>query len=216
MNIRNLASGDAVYFCKPEVWNRDKCGHPAITASRLDAGVWDLLMRVLKNPDVLIQQLERRAGKDDDGLRADVDAYERTLNDIKNRENALIRLAATLSDSEQLGEIQAQLAQLSRQRQSAQSAANQARRRLANQQRVLDQLVETVHRFQGLSHRVEEITWEEKRKVIQAFVVGVLVWPKESTPRWHADLRIPEFLSNGDEIDEALLDDAIEKPSVRR
>ena len=138
MNIRNLPNADALYFCKSEVWNRDKCGHPMITARRFDAGVWDLLMRILKNPDVLIQQLERHAGKDDDGLRADVDVYERTLHDIKNREKALIRLAATLSDSEQLGEIQAQLAQLSKQRQSAQSAANQARRRLANQQHMLD------------------------------------------------------------------------------
>jgi hypothetical protein len=50
------------------------------------------------------------------------------------------------------------------------------------------------HYFQAVSTRLEEISWEDKRKVMLAFVERVLVWPAGSPKRWHVDLKIPEFL----------------------
>jgi site-specific DNA recombinase len=212
MNVKNLTNGKAFYRrWRHEKWGDDACNHPVIMCHILDGAVWGLILKILKDPDVLIGELERQQETGDGGLKADLTAYQSTLDSIKQREKALIRLASSLSDTEQLDEIQSQLAQLGKQRQAAQVAVNQAERRLASQQRVGNNLIAMTHYFQALSTRLDEIGWEDKRKVMLAFVERVLVWPAESPKRWHVDLKIPEFLAPAEQ---GTLD--IVNPSARR
>jgi hypothetical protein len=217
MPAKNLSTGGAVYrHQKREKWDAKVCENPIIMCHILDGAVWGLILKILRNPDVLIGELKRQQESGNSGLKADVAAYQTTLGDIKQREKALIRLASSLSDTEQLGEIQSQLEQLAKQRQAAQVAVNQAERRLASHQRVGNNLIAMTHYFQALSTRLDEIGWEDKRKVMMAFVERVLVWPAGSPKRWHVDLKIPEFLAPAEYTQGTLGLDDIVKPSVHR
>jgi hypothetical protein len=112
MLVKNLKNGKALYQRpKREKWDAEVCEYPAIMCHILDGAVWGLILKILRDPDVLIGELERQQESGDGGLKADVTAYQSTLDNIKQREKALIRLASSLSDTEQLDEIQSQLEQ---------------------------------------------------------------------------------------------------------
>jgi DNA invertase Pin-like site-specific DNA recombinase len=202
MNAKNLPDGGAKYWCAPDPWNKEKCGHPAISARTLDGAVWRLLQHILRTPELVASDLAKQQYEDDSTLVSAVDAAKRVLDPLLLREKRLIAMASSAVDEVQAGEMEAQLAQITNLRQSAQQAVNQAQRRLENRQQVEAEIQATAGLLLEWSRRIEETTWEERRVIVRALVEFVRVWPSDRAKRWEIGLRFPKLLPIGLELDE--------------
>jgi type II secretory pathway pseudopilin PulG len=164
-------------------------------SNALDERVWALLCRLLAYPDIVTQELVKRHATSGAALIADVEAYERGLAKIQDSERAGIALAMSAADEVQRSEAQAQLALVAKQRQAAQLALQQAKRRLDNQRRLTANLAVTGQQLRRSSSRLDTATWQDKRKAVQALVKKVRIWPGHGARRWEITIQIPKFVT---------------------
>ncbi len=195
MFVKNLPNNNAKYWCASTPWTKDKCQHPTIATGILDGEVWSWLKIILDDPEVLVRDLRRRYRDDLSGLKSDLEAYQKILEHIQDRERALIRMGSNAADETQLAEIQAQLATVAPQRQKAQQAVREAEYRLANQERVQAGFLDTAAFLYDLARDVDAATYEGKRRAVRTLVKRVLIWPASHVPRYQLELQVPSFLS---------------------
>jgi hypothetical protein len=158
--------------------------------------------------------LAKQQHEDDSTVVSAVDAAKRVLDPLLMREKRLIAMTRCAVHEVQAGEMEAQLAQITNLRQSAQLAVNQAQRRLENHQQVEAEIQVTAGLMLEWSRRIEETTWEERRVIVRALVEFVRVWPADRAKRWEIGLRFSKLLPIGLELDEEDLRHIVD-PSAR-
>ncbi len=166
---------------------RNGCGKVSIMTHLLDDPAWSKVEEVLNRPEVIRERLE--ALRRDDTTRLELELVDRLRARIAQEQAKLARAVAVLDNEDVAAPLLAELANLARQKKSAdgeraeillrRDAGESNRRRL---QEAID-FTEEVRR--QVRAETESLNWEQKRIVLQQLSVKVKVFPANYQPRWH-------------------------------
>lgn len=183
------AGGRRRYRCA----TRDKvdppCPQTVIEQHVIDNAVWERVVTVLKNPEIIARELARLQA--DDPTAQDLDIVERALKDVERQRDNLTRHLALFSNPEaaaplvrQIEALGAQIAQLKQQREHILE-----RRR--GWETAQDRLADLESWCRQVAGRVDTLTYEQRRLALEALGVEVRVFPKGHDPRYCITLALP-------------------------
>lgn len=159
------------------------CRGAHISTAILDAAVWEYVQRLILNPELVAQEVERM--KSDDPVGRDLEAVERA---IAERDAQHRRLLGNLSEFDpgsrtaqagaaQLRAIEEQLDSLQKER-----ALLQAHRR--NWEIVQTQLDDIAVWCRTVESNLTTLQYQQKRDALLALGIQVFVWRQDHEPRW--------------------------------
>lgn len=188
MQARPRSNGRIEYLCAHGKRNGD-CGGCYISGPLLDAATWKRVESILRNPEIVEQELIRlRKG---DPAADDFAAAARVLADIERQSTNIARAIARIDDDDAAAPLLAQLTELKQRRQSMRAEMERIEARHAQwkeTQLALDNLVEWTH---VVGQNLDAMTWAERRLAMDALGIRVTVFPHGQTPRFVISAEIP-------------------------
>jgi site-specific DNA recombinase len=176
------ASGDVhEYTCNRSGVRPTSCDGGAMKASELDDAVWRKITDILTDPATIQTALDRLQG--DDTAAGEVADIERQLSALDRQRRNLIGNLGLLDPGDAVL-VRAQLGQLAEQRSAleARQAVQFEQTELRQAARVqIDQLAAG---FVTVTYNLGQLTYGEKRDVLEALGVTVRLWRQGSAPRW--------------------------------
>ena len=173
------------------------CDNPPIRQDRLDTVVWQEMLRLLEDPDLLQTELDRRreAARTVDPLRQREDGLRRDHTRLaKSMDRLLTAYQESLITLEQLRGRMPEL----RQQEQAIEAELQSLERVASDQGRYLHLVETLTEFRTrLRARAETLDVLERQKILRLLVREILVGPESITIRHSIPVPTSEADGNG-------------------
>lgn len=189
LSITKRADRSHMYRCHPVGRDRHGCPSFGVMAPILDTAVWSRVESVLLEPSVILAEAARRANEDP--FAADIVAIDRRLATIKSQLTRLAKAVATLEDDGAAAPLLVELQSLSEQAKvlTAERVALTARasEHDADQQRLND-LATWCDRVAG---NLPTLTYQEKRTVLDALGVSVVVYRADHEPRWEITMAPP-------------------------
>jgi len=181
--------------------NSDRFGCPpfAVSATLLDAEVWNKVRIVLRDPNVIRAEVSRR--RQEDHFAADLDVVLNRLADVEKRQTNLTRLLGSIEDIDAAAPLVAELRNLAMQKKELESERDMLEERRAAKQADEQRLIGLTEWCTRVASNLEDLTYAERRDVLMALGVSVKVWRKDHQPRWEITMDIREIA--------APLDDAL-------
>jgi site-specific DNA recombinase len=177
------------YRCSTNSSDRYRCPGFAISAAILDTAVWDAIKRLLKHPDLIAAEVERRLASNT--AAQDLTTLDRRLQEVTSRQTKLARLASALDDDDaaaplltELRFLASQKRQLEAERQRMESEATA----VAFEAGKLQDLASWCGR---VASNLETLSYEQKRLILEALDVRARVWRTDHDPRWQLDWSLP-------------------------
>ena len=160
--------GDKYYRCiARERLAEPRCDAPIIAAAKVETFVWNYIVRLLSNPDLLVQKLAEQ-GTGDRDLERELAHIDEQIVGIRRKQEKLLQ--AMLDDSISLPGMREKATELEQQRLGWEKAKQQVQTGMA-MQRDQTQLRETVLRYcKILGNRVESLNPEARQKLLRALV----------------------------------------------
>jgi site-specific DNA recombinase len=173
--------------------NSDRFGCPsfAIAAPILDREVWERVEAVLKHPQVIEAELQRR--QQDDHLEADVAGIDGRLEDIQKRQANLSRVVASIDDADAAIPLIAELRNLAAQRRELEADRETIEERRRAMQEDDQRLINIAHWCDRVAANLGELSYTDRRDVLAALGVSAKVWRKDHAPRWEITMDIREL-----------------------
>lgn len=151
-------------------------------AHLLDDIVWCKVTEILMNPDLVRREMQRIL--DEDRTAADLKVVDRQLKDIEKQQSNLANAIGLLERSDALAPLVNQLEALSERHEQLlrERSQIQSRRSAWEAMRVtLDGFNEW---SATIANRIEQLSFKEKRMVLDALGVYVVVYRSEHNPRY--------------------------------
>ena len=171
-----------MYRCHPVRRDRKGCPSFGVMAEILDRAVWEKAELVLTDPDIIAQEVARRAK--DDGLEEDLIAIDRRLRVVEEQRKRLAKAIASVADDEAVAPLLVELESLASSVKVLRAERQEIQRRAvddaATQQRLMD-LSDWCRRVAG---NLPTLTYHDKRMVLEALGVSVRVFKADHEPRW--------------------------------
>ena len=171
-----------LYRCHPVGRDRHGCPSFGVTAPILDLAVWQRVEQVLTQPEIIAAEVARR--KECDPCPGDVAAVDRRLTTIAEQRSRLARAVANVDDDEASAPLISELCVLAEQAKGLQkeraALLAQASASAANRERLAD-LATWCARVAG---NLPNLTYGERRMILEALGVRVKVYRADHTPRW--------------------------------
>ena len=155
-----------------------KCSSKSLVADEIESIVWSDVQGYIMNPDVIVEQLKRQKKPVDSTLPVRIKDIEQQIRELEREEANLIRMAA------QSREIDiTTLDKLLKENRSHKENLVEYLVQLRTEEefaQTLDKGIGDLKRnLQLVGSRIEDATWEEKRKAVCELVKGVVVTTTE-------------------------------------
>jgi site-specific DNA recombinase len=171
-----------LYRCHPVNQQRYGCPSFGIVSPILDNAVWDKVEAVLTRPAIIAAEVTRRL--ETDAHIADVDALDRRLAILTEQRSRLARAVATVNDEEATAPLLAELKTLAH----ATKVLTGERTALIARATELDvdrqRLADLAAWCSRVAGNLPTLSYQEKRMVLEALGVRVLVYRVDHDPRW--------------------------------
>jgi DNA invertase Pin-like site-specific DNA recombinase len=192
------------YYCNAQRKLRDlDCQCAAIISRKLDDLVWAKIVGVLKNPDIIRQEVERINQEEVPG-QSTLDAIDERIADVGKQTQRQIKLMNSAEDEDTQGKIEAEVKRLSEERKSLQARRLRAEAHFRDAQARREGLSNLLQWTAQTSQRIDAMTWAEKRSVLITLDVTVLLFRPDHEPHIKLSMNLPisGAISFGSEADE--------------
>jgi len=166
------------------------CVPNTINGDALDAAVWATVAAILRDPDLIRQELERMREADPPGT-ADLTALDNQIRGLEKRISGLIETAQFATDSDARRDLAGQIDVLTRQKRNTEAE----RAKMAHLAAVWERDQARLETLTPPSAHVdaELVPWgyTEKREALLALKADVTVNPQGRTPRAVLTIRLP-------------------------
>jgi site-specific DNA recombinase len=159
-----------------------------ISVLRLDRWVWAKVARLLADPDVLAEELERR--RQHDPTELDLEAVDRTLAGLRAQQRNYVDNLGLVS-GQAAALIGAKLAELEREEARLAAERDAILRRQRAWQAAQLRLEDLQRWCYNTGADLDRLTFDERRDVLKALNVKATVYRKEHTPRVVIDVEVP-------------------------
>ncbi|MDP9358529.1 MAG: recombinase family protein [Chloroflexota bacterium] len=172
--------------------NRDRHGCPGfgISTHILDAAVWSRVEAVLRDPELIAAEAERRL--EVDPFAGDLDALGRQIVEIRKCQANLTRIAAALEDPDASAPVVGELRALADQKRSldAEHAALRQRRQAVEDDR--NRLADVAEWCRRVAGNLPALTYQQRRDLLMALGVSVRVWREDGPQRWELTMAVQD------------------------
>ena len=154
-----------------------ECKSLSLNAAEIEAVVWEDIKTFCKNPQVAIQQLRMQRKPYDETLDDKIIEVDRQVAELKRQETNLLRIAASSHEVNTetldvvLGDNRRSLEALRTYRTVLEAEKLKAKS-------LEDDLMNVAIRLSKLGNRIEEATFDERRKAVVALVKNITVVPQ--------------------------------------
>jgi site-specific DNA recombinase len=158
----------AIYRCSSRTRVGKPCGGSSVVADKLEAWVWEHVSNVLRHPEVIAAELERRRAEGpDETLAADLDTTRREYTKRDKKQAQLLQRFTASDDDSFPWEL------VEREKAKFLSAAEDIERRLADQQQSVIQLDALADYCARVSQNLDAFGFAEKRMAYEAFAIRI-------------------------------------------
>ncbi|CAN5521637.1 hypothetical protein BH23CHL2_BH23CHL2_07770 [soil metagenome] len=178
------------YRCCGRQHQADSCPMPRIVAHKLDTAVWEHVRRILTDPQIVADELERM--QQDDSTGRDLSVIDRGLQDLERRKGNLARRISEEERAEIVAPLMTELERLVKQENSLRIEREQAIAQQGIRERALSDLDSLSGWCETIASRIDDLSYDEKRMALTALGVEARVFSsKHDGPRWEISARIP-------------------------
>ncbi len=165
------------YVCRSEVNRYSTCDAPQVSVEAVDDAVWQYVRQLLEDPSLIVAELERQRGQQDDmSVDQGLKAVRNQLGRLAARERRLLSLVLSIDDDAESEDVFRDEQQAIK-KQREQLHADETRLRSRMQQEIVTN--ETVANVDAYCNRVSAnlaaFTLEEKRQALEALNILVTV-----------------------------------------
>lgn len=178
-----------VYRCSSRHAPEGKCGGSSVSASLLEPWVWQQVESVLRNPEIIAEEVRRRQGDGPDPvLASDLEHVRARLARIEKQQAGMgARLRDAVHDAVLWDLLTSELAKMEQERADLQTAVADIETRLAQHQDFKDRLEALSTYCERVRQNLATFGFEEKRLALEALAVRVTVNGRD----WRIDGAIP-------------------------
>jgi site-specific DNA recombinase len=189
---RHTKSG-ASYRCDWGTAARHNCPRPTILAHMIDPVVWDVVAKILKDPDTIAQEVAR--SRDDGSLVRELATLDRMLAQITDKQGRIARRVASIDDEDVAAPLMAELHELAQQKKAIEAERGDLKHRIDDAEADATQLRTMTEWCQSVASNIDALTYAERRMALSGLGVSVRVWKPNTlneqgqpNPRWQIDL----------------------------
>lgn len=165
------------------------CPSFGMSATNLDAIVWEKVVALVTRPEVVLAELEKQ--REDDPTAADLDALTSALDAVRKKQANLGRAVAVLDDAEAAAPLLAELKALGDRKRHLEAEREALRQRQARWQASQDHLLDLQGWVETVAANVHELTYRQKRDLLAALDVNVTLYRADHEPRYAITASIP-------------------------
>jgi hypothetical protein len=173
-------------------WNgatHRNCPTCNVEAAVLDRAVWNHVRALVMHPDIVRQEVERL--RHDDPNAENRAAVTRSLAENTRKRDNLTRALADIDDPDIRAGILAQLTGFSQRIRELQGELET----LAAQSEAWEifqvRLASLTEWLETVSVNIDRLTYDQKRELLSALDVQILLYPSDHTPRWEIRASLP-------------------------
>ncbi len=195
MSTRPRSNGKVEYICRTGNHTLGSCVHPTMVTHTLDEAVWSRALGILTNPAVITEELAKRHGQDP--TQEELATIDATLGRLERQQRVTAQAIASLEDADAAAPLTAQLQHLAAQKRTLHAEREQLVAQATVWAREQVDL-ERVEQWIGtVTAKVAQLTYQEKRLVLDALGFQASVYKADHTPRYviTADLS-PDIVSS--------------------
>ncbi len=189
MYAEPVGRGQHGYRCCSRRYDDGRCGSSSIVASALETWVWEQVVRVLQNPEIITEEVRKRQEQGPDPvMTSDLMHAQQSLAKLVKQQAGLgARLRDAADDPVLWNLLTTELGKIERERADTQAVVDQLESRLAEQQQLIEQL-ETIPTYcERVRQNLGTFTFEEKRLALEALGIRVTVNGRQ----WRLEGSIP-------------------------
>jgi site-specific DNA recombinase len=182
-------SARAYYASDPGPDRHRDCPAFAMSASKLDAAVWEGIKERIAREDVIAAEIERL--RKEDPSTADLTAVESTLAEVTRKQDNLGRALALLDDLDAATPLVAQLKVLAERKRELEAEREMIRTRRDSWQAAQSQLVNLQQWVRTVAENMDDLAYDDRRDLLRALDVRVKLYRKDHQPRWEITASLP-------------------------
>lgn len=156
-----------------------KCPADSLIADDIEEIVWSDVQAYIKNPDIIIQQIDNQLKPAIQSLPYQIDEVKQQIAEIDRKETNLIRLVAE-SHEINLEKVDEMIREYQEQKKSLYEYRNQLVSENELSENIETDKQDLKDRLKRLIERIEQASWEEKRIAICELVDQIVVTTRES------------------------------------
>jgi site-specific DNA recombinase len=167
------------------------CRKVTIATAPLDEAIWDLVCRVLTDPEIIAREIARTKSDIANTVESERAAIERLLTDVIAKQRNAAKAIVALDDEEIAAPVRDELGLLGERRKSLEAELGALTQRAAS---ILDDKSRLIA-FSEWAHRIsvnlDHLTYDERRMALEALAVSVDVFQVDDAdhPRWRVTMR---------------------------
>lgn len=155
----------------------ESCGNRSIRQTELDEYVWSWVISILKNPELIEKEIERRSAEDPDKKRSD--ERKRDLQRIHSRLiNARNKLLDAYTEGEclSLDDLKKRMIVLNQQTQQTEKEIAIIESQTVDEERIRQSRLTLTKFSESLENSTQELSIEEKQRVVRALIHEIVIF----------------------------------------
>ena len=155
----------------------------------IDDAVWERVSEVLRDPEIIAREVDRH--RVDGGLGRDLDAIEKQIATLLDKQTRTARAIAAVDDVDAAAPLIAELKSLAARKKAAEAERDELRTRLADDAADLEKMKSLSAWCSRVNANLDSLTYGERRMALDALGVNVQVYRPGTTdddgnpyPRW--------------------------------
>jgi site-specific DNA recombinase len=175
------------------------CRKVTIATAPLDEAVWDLVRRVLTDPDVITHEVERQKHDGGQVTKAERAAVDRLLADVIAKQRNATTAILALNDEDAAAPLRDALRFLSEQRKGLEAERAALEHRAAIEVEGRERLAAFGEWAQRVSGNLDILSYDERRMALDALGVTVDIFQvdDQNHPRWRVMMHPSPILDSG-------------------
>jgi len=156
---------------------KPKCPAPSLRSDEIEPVIWEDIMNFCKSPDVVLEQLRLQRKPLDESITNTLTQVSAQIAELKRQEINLIKISTTSQEAnpQVLDELLAENHR-SQDELIAYKASLETQR--LQDETLEDELVDVAERLAQLGDRIEQASFEERRRAVEQLVKEILVQPE--------------------------------------
>jgi site-specific DNA recombinase len=185
---QNRGSLQVQYQCNRTARDMYGCPGFAVDTRILDSWVWDRVVGVLRDPQLILDRLS--VVKEENPLVHQIAAMGQRLGELTEQMYDLSREVATLKSAAARALVLQQMDQLGEEHDQVTQMLADKERELVGWEQARRFKYELIDWCRVVADRVDRLPMETRRRFLQALSVRVWLWRADHEPRWRMRLRL--------------------------
>jgi hypothetical protein len=177
------------YRCSSRRFDTGPCGSSSIAAHIIEGWVWEQVTNVLRNPELIAAEVQRRQMSGPDPMLTEglANTRERLARIEKQQSGLGARLRDAADDAMLWDLLRSEIAKIKQEKTALQAAIVDMEERLMQQQHILDQLEMIPIYCARVAQNLDTFDFDEKRLALEALGIQI----KANGREWQIEGRIP-------------------------